>query len=405
MSLEKTSQLLNKVATIVLAGGQGTRLYPLTKSRCKPSVSFGGRYRLIDIPLSNSLNSRIENVFVISQYFTSSLHDHILSTYQKGGISLLSPKEEEGKPTVYFTGTADAVRKNMQKILSAPADYFLILSGDQLYNIDFSQMLQFAIDKEADLVIASLPVEAPEAKRMGLLKIDDSCHVVDFFEKPSDPAILKRFELPTQKFLGSMGIYIFTRNALIAALEEEGEDFGKEIIPREVKRGKTAAFIYDGYWEDIGTISSFYLANLALTKQKSCLETYDEKYPIYTHSRHLPCSMIKNGSIKHSLISEGAIIEADEISNSIVGIRTRVKRGTTVRDSVILGNHGNSPYFEIGEDCLIQKAIIDEQTHIGNRVQLTNKSCLQTYDGDGIYIRDGIIIVTTGTRLPDDFVL
>ncbi len=423
--------MVDRVASIILAGGQGTRLFPLTQARCKPAVSFGGRYRLIDIPLSNSLHSRINRIFIISQYMAVTVHHHVLETYQvaimkTGTIELLSPEEVEGKKA-WFNGTADAVRKNLDHILKAPVDFFLILSGDQLYNMDFVDMLECAKQADADLLIASIPVKESEAKRMGLLKIDGSNHVTDFYEKPSDPKMLKNFEVTDAflknhklsaketRYLGSMGIYVFKREALIALLKEQGDDFGKDLLPLQIKKGKTSAFIYDGYWEDIGTVESYYHANLALTDHKNCLDLYDEKNTIYTCPYNLPSPLIKNTLIQHSIISQGSVIEGAEISKSVIGIRTHIKSGTVVRDSIIIGNHYYKPppyqspplpaHFHIGKDCVIQKAIIDEESLIGNNVQLINKNHLQKYDGDGIYIRDGIIIVTSGTELPDGFIL
>ena len=404
----------NKVVAIVLAGGQGTRLFPLTESRCKPAVSFGGRYRLIDIPISNALNSNINRIFVIAQYYASGLHQHICNTYRtdrlvEGGIEVLSPEEKpQGK--VWFKGTADAVRQNMEHILKAPADYFLILSGDQLYNMDFHAMLDFAIKSDADLTIATLPVKQAEAKRMGLLKIDKASKIVDFYEKPQDPKILSEYlwNEESSEYLGSMGIYIFKKSALLNLLKEEGEDFGHHLIPLHVKKGKAYSYVYKGYWEDIGTIASYYEANLALMSKKDHLNIYDENNPIYTCPYNLPSPHIKKTRIQESLISQGSIIEAEEITESIIGIRGHIKKGTIIRNSLILGNHTVYPspiHFSIGENCIIQKAIVDEETFIGNNVQLINKDNLKTYDGNGIYIREGIIIVTTGTHIPDNFVL
>jgi glucose-1-phosphate adenylyltransferase len=426
MQTNDEKYLSEKVASVVLAGGQGTRLHPLTLHRCKPGVAFGGRYRLIDIPISNSLNSRINRIFVISQYFASSLQQHLAATYhydslKPGNLEMLCP-EETAQGVNWFKGTADAVRKNLEYLNRSEVEYYLILSGDQLYNIDFIDMIDFAKKNDADLVIACLPVEKKEATRMGLLKIDESQHVVDFHEKPSDPKILERFEYhckntstldrcpPSQtRYLGSMGIYVFKKQALIDLLKQPGDDFGKELIPYKVKQGNAYGYIYDGYWEDIGTVSSYYLANLALTEQKNCLNTYDETHPIYAETQHVPSSIIRDTLIKNSVISQGCMIEAQEISHSLIGIRSFIKKGSVIRDSVIIGNHSCNPMekslspFSIGENCLIQKAIIDEQTYIGNQVELVNKKNLATYDGDGIYIRDGIIIVTSGTRVPDGF--
>jgi len=423
---------MDKVASVILAGGQGTRLYPLTQTRCKPAVCFGGRYRLIDIPISNSLNAQIHRIFVISQYFASSLHQHILETYQldyfrQSKIQMLCPEETPYRK-VWFEGTADAVRQNLEHLEAADVEYFLILSGDQLYNMNFTDMVQFAKKEDADMVIASIPVEEKEAKRMGLLKIDASCRGLEFHEKPSDPKILQRFALPPEflnghkilnptatHYLGSMGIYIFKRKALFDLLKEQGDDFGRELIPIQFKKGKISAYVYKGYWEDIGTISSYYHANLALTHQKHCLNTYDKYNPIFTHPHNLPSPLIKDTVVTQSIISQGSVIEASEISHSIIGIRISINKGTVIRNSIILGTLFNEPDLQhptnipgectIGENCRIENTILDEHTSIGNNVQLVNKNQLEKFDGDGIFIRDGIIIVTSGTRVPDGFIL
>ncbi len=418
---------LSLVTTVILAGGQGSRLFPLTLTRCKPAVSFGGHYRLIDIPLSNSLNSKIHRMFVISQYFASDLQQHIFDTYKmdlihSGGIEMLCP-EETANGLNWFKGTADAVRQNMKYLLKSPVEYFMILSGDQLYNFDFRELLEFARVKEADLVVAALPVKEAEAKRMGLLKTNENALIVDFIEKPSDPNKLDGYKLSStalkepkkgSHYLGSMGIYVFKRDALIALLREEGHDFGKELIPKQVKKGNTFAYVYEGYWEDIGTIESFYHANLALLHQnkENRLNTSDEKKPIFARPHFLPSPLIRKGIITDSYIAQGAVIDAKEITNSVIGLRAHIKSGTVIRNSIILGNHyfGTDELlhlpegFSVGENCHIEKTIIDEHAQIGNNVQLINKHNHQKYDGEGIYVRDGIIIVTSGTVLPDNFI-
>ncbi|MCI0381664.1 MAG: glucose-1-phosphate adenylyltransferase [Chlamydiae bacterium] len=431
MNTKKEENIVSRVATIVLAGGQGTRLYPLTSFRCKPSVSFGGRYRLIDIPLSNSLNAKINQIFVISQYFASELHQHILATYhldifRRGGIELLTPQETP-KGKSWFKGTADAIRQNLDYLLRFPIEYFLILSGDQLYNMNLVQMVEFAKQKNADLTIAALPVEREEAMRMGVLKVNHEFDVQSFFEKPQEEKLLKQFQLPIEflkrnhfpnekeeKWLGSMGIYIFKRKALISILKGEGDDFGRHLIPNFIKKWKSAAFVYDGYWEDIGTIASYYEANLILTEKGKGLNTYDLQNPIYSAVQHVPSALIQGTKIENSLISQGSIIEAREISHSVIGVRAIIKKNTVIRDSIILGNKSydlesdemqETDKYSIGENCLIEKCIIDEHTKIGNHVNLVNKDKLQTMDGKGIFIRDGIIIVTQGTEIKDHFTL
>ncbi len=423
---------MHDIATIILAGGQGTRLFPLTEKRCKPNVSFGGRYRLIDIPLSNSLHSKIRQIYVLSQFFTTDLNQYINATYhfdlfEEEEIVLLSP-EERPDGVMWYKGTADAIRKNMDQILKSTASHFLILSGDQLYNINFSSLITFAKEENADLVIASLPVQVKEAKRMGLMQIDPSSQILEFYEKPQEQSILDKFALKTEflkkehienhttaHYLGSMGIYVFKREALVALLQENGDDFGKHLIPLQIQKGNAFSFLYQGYWEDIGTIESYYNANLALLAHKNCLDIYDELQPIYSRTHNLPSASIHHASIQNSLISPGTIIEAKEISNSIIGVRCQIKSGTIIRNSILIGNQSYQPkitipsilptQFTIGKNCLIEKAIIEEHVHIGNGVQLINKDHLDRYDGSGIYIRDGIIIVTTGTILPDNFVL
>ncbi len=408
---------IQRIGTIVLAGGQGTRLYPLTAHRCKPAVTFGGHYRLIDIPLSNSLNAGISQIFVISQHFAADLHQHILSTYQfdmfrDGRLELLTPQEAMGQKS-WFKGTADAVRQNLPFILKCSAEYFLILSGDQLYNMDLLEMLRFTEQKQADLVVASLPVSNSEAKRMGLMKVSRENLITNFAEKPKDPAILKQYELPSGRHLASMGIYIFKREALISLLEQEGDDFGCNLIPRCMEKGHVFAYPYEGYWEDIGTIGSYYRANLLLTDNQG-LDLYQEEQRIYSRPQNVPNARIGNTRMSRSIISGGATIDAEEISHSIVGLRCKVEKGTVIKDSIINGHRSYHPFlekvsasgqhFSIGKDCLIEKTIVDEEALIGNRVKLINREKLEHYDGEGIYVRDGIVVVTSGTELPDDFV-
>ena len=421
-----------QVATIVLAGGQGTRLHPLTVHHSKPAVSYGGRYRLIDISISNSINSDFRQIFVIAQYLSGELQHHISQTYHfdafnPGFVDVLTPQGTENGQREWFEGTADAVRKNLPTILKSPADYFLILSGDQLYNMDFREMVSFAEFKKADLTIASIPICEKDATRMGLLKIDNHCTVIDFVEKPKDSKTLKQFELSDTFFhdrkikkvkspcyLCSMGIYVFKREALISLLKmDKREDFGYHLITTAVKTGKTSAYVYTGYWEDIGTVESYYEANLMLTHEKKGLDTYGEKNPIYTQPTFLPGPKIQQTKISKSIICEGCIIEAEEITNSVIGLRSHIKKGTIIRDTVMMGNHFYMPPthqdkpiphdFWVGENCLIEKAIIDEHVQIGNNVKLINKKKLKYYDGDKIFVRDGIIIVTSGARIPDGF--
>jgi glucose-1-phosphate adenylyltransferase len=416
------------IASIILAGGKGTRLFPLTLNHSKPGVSYGGRYKLIDIPISNSLNSNIRQIIVIGQYLVAELSHHLNQTYQfdnffPGRLDLLTPEEKPNGEKLWFEGTADAIRKNLDKILELPVDYFLILSGDQLYNIDFQKMFEFAKEKDADLTIASLPVNETDAKRMGLLKIDDKSYIKDFYEKPTTDELLKKFILPDNFFekfecekkpyLGSMGIYIFKRKVLEKLLKEDiREDFGKHLIPTQITKGKTAAFVYNGYWEDIGTIRSYFEANLALSNLNHGLQIYDEKNPIYTRAHHLPGARINTKHLKDSIICEGSLIYAESIENSMIGLRTTIKNGSVLKNCVLLGNSSYKlidkniklpDVFEIGENCTLENCIIDEHVKIGNNVKLINKKKYSTYDSDGIYVRDNIIIVTSGSIIKDNF--
>ena len=424
---------MNRVGCIILGGGEGTRLFPLTATRCKPAICFGGRYRLIDVPISNAINSNCHKIFIVTQFLSSSLHRHIFQTYHvdnfsSGFIDILAAEQ---KPTTkaWFQGTADAVRQNLDHLIETPVDYFLILSGDQLYNIDFRDMFRFALTTDADLVIAALPVDETNAKRMGILKVNENCSVTDFYEKPQEKLILNRFKAseatlnqidasltPNQNYLGSMGIYLFKREALFNLLTQDSrEDFGKHLIPSKVEQGNVSAYLYNGYWEDIGTIDTFYNANIALTKPNPPFNCYNEHNPIYCNTLSLSGAKIYNSSVTNSIICEGAIIHADEVSNSILGPRTVVKKGTIIRDSYIMGNDYYVPPIRntsrlpeelyVGEQCIINKAIIDKNVCIGNKVQLINKNKLSFFNGDNIFIRDGIIVVMRGATIPDGFIL
>lgn len=404
------------VATVILAGGQGTRLHPLTMNHSKPAVSYGGRYRLIDIPISNSINSDFRQIFVIAQYLSGELQHHIGQAYHfdafnPGSIDVLTPQEDAIKGKQWFMGTADAVRKNLPTLLQSSADYFLILSGDQLYNINFQDMVSFAVASQAELTIASIPVCEKDAYRMGLLQIDEKCRVKTFVEKPSALKELTPFKVPnTDRYLASMGIYVFERKALVELLEsDKRDDFGYHLIQTAVKREKTSAFLYSGYWEDIGTVASYYDANLLLTRSNRGLDTYDEYNPIYTRQSFLPGPKIHCTQINQSIVCEGSQIYAQEITGSVIGLRSHIGKGTIIQDSVLMGNHFSFPEtskktFGIGKNCHIKKAIIDEQVEIGDHVQLINQQNLEHYEGNGVFVRDGIIIIAAGTRIPDDFV-
>lgn len=423
---------MRRVATIILGGGQGSRLYPLTMARCKPAMCYGGRYRLIDIPISNSINSGCQKIFVLTQFLARSLHQHLFATYRmdpfSAGFVEVLPAEEKLKHKNWFQGTADAVRQNLDYFVETPADYFLILSGDQLYNMDFRNLLHFAQETQADVVVACLPVAEADTKRMGVMQIDSSNFITSFSEKPQLKRELTKMRLPANEsirlgldplkkldFLGSMGIYLFKRQALLDLLQQDSrEDFGKHLIPTQVDKGNIAAYIHPGYWEDIGTVASFYQANMALTQPNPPFNCYDEDWRLYTGHNSLPGARVSNTHVTHSILCEGSTIAADEITGSIIGPRSIIQHGCIIRDSYLMGNDffalnvetSQLPEkFQIGENCLIRRAIIDKHACLGNGVQLINKNKLDHYDSHNIYIRDGIIIVPRGATIPDGFIL
>ena len=423
---------MSHVTTIILAGGNGTRLDPLTNTRCKPAVCFGGKYRLIDIPISNAIHSGCSKIFVISQYLSSSLNQHIFNTYHPGAFSsaaieLISAEQRPSQKS-WFQGTACAVRQNLHYFTESSAEYFLILSGDQIYNMNFQHLIQFAKETNADLVIAALPVNEEDAKRMGIMRVNPDYSVTEFHEKPQEQEHLNSLRLPlsaleqmmdgevgNRQFLGSMGIYVFKRQALLDLLKcDSREDFGKHLIPTKVSQGSVVAYPHNGYWEDIGTIESFFKANIALTASNPDFNCCEEKRHIFFRQHYLSAPKIINSTIMNAIICDGSLVEAAEITNSIIGLRSIVKQGSIIRNSYIIGNDFYTSPTQpdiisnnhlIGENCIIDHAIIDKNVRIGNNVQLINKDKLMNYNSDKICIRDGIIVVPRGTHLPDGFIL
>lgn len=424
---------MDRVAALILGGGQGTRLFPLTATRSKPAISFGGRYRLIDVPISNCIHSNCRKIFVITQFLSSSLHQHVSQTYRfdsfSSGFIELLPAEQRPTPYNWFQGTADAVRQNTSYFIDTPADYFLILSGDQLYNMNFQRMVNFAQKTNADLVIAALPVAEEEAGRMGILKIDRYHAITEFCEKPQQQEILELLRsseevlelcghttVSSRQWLGSMGIYLFKRQALLKLLQSDlREDFGRHLIPTKVAQGNTFAYLYNGYWEDIGTIASFYNANMALTAKSPAFDCFNENRPIYTQQQYLADARFASRTyLTDSIICNGSIIHSSEIIRSILGPRSIIGKDSIISDSYVMGNDfytcpissSSIPNdLSIGSNCCISKSIIDKHVHIGKNVRLINEQKLQYYDSPNAYIRDGIIVVPRGATLPDDFVL
>lgn len=424
MKKQKTARSvdMSKVACVILAGGQGTRLYPLSKNRCKPAIEFGGRYRLIDVPISNAIGSGIQTIFVLTQFLARSLSHHILHTYTPntltGGFIEVLSAEQRANCNRWYSGTADAVRQNLDYLLEIDAEYVLILSGDQLYRMDFCAMLKKAVATDVDVLVATLAVEEKAARRMGILKVNEDHDIVDFHEKPTSlqaldrlrtsPEILKKMGFSTgieKPFLGSMGIYLFKRQALIEMLESDlRDDFGKHIIPAKVAKGKIGAFAHNGYWEDIGTVESFFEANLSLAQAHPPFDLYSDSMPIFTTTHTLPGAKISGTQINQAIICEGSVIDAHEITKSIIGQRSYIGKRTVIQNSYIMGNDPNTALGTIGDDCHINKAILDKQVTLKNRVLLVNKQNLSDYESDLIYVRDGIIVVPRGVTLPEGFI-
>lgn len=407
---------MSRVASIILSGGRGTRLFPLTETRSKPATPFGGRYRLIDIPVSNSLNSHVNKLYILTQYLSASLHAHILRSYSQpptttGSLHILTPEETPTRCS-WYQGTADAVRHHIEVFEEAPVDYFLILSGDQIYQMDFRPFVAHAAAKDADLLVASLPVEASQAQRMGVMRVDRSGRICEFAEKPEDPEPfatpaeeLQRLGFPrpgARRFLASMGIYVFKKQALLDLLRsDERSDFGKHLIPSQLDRGGVYAYLYDGYWEDIGTIEAFYAANMAITQEGGPFSLHGT--PFYGEPMYLAGPKVMGTQVEASILEAGSIIHAKRISHSVIGPRSRIGHGSVITHSYIIGNETDTSVGKIGSNCRIHKAIIDRNAVLGDDVALINAEGRQSYEGEGVCIRDGIIIVTRAAQIPSGF--
>lgn len=420
------------VVAVILGGGAGSRLYPLTSTRSKPAVPIGGKYRLVDIPISNCINSNINRMFVLTQYNSASLNKHIKNAYQfsnfsSGFVDILAA-EQTPDSLGWFQGTADAVRQSLKHIGNNDFEFVLILSGDQLYQMDFREMFENHIAKGADISIATIPVGEREAPEFGILKTDaDNC-ISSFIEKPAKD-LLPQWESDTgpemktqgRKYLASMGIYIFNRKFLFDQLLEDKKDatdFGKEIIPDSINKQKVVSFQYDGYWTDIGNIYSFYEANLALTMEIPPFNLFDSAMSIFSRARMLPPMKVGNTQIRSSILAEGSIIHASSITNSVIGIRTRIGEDTEISDSYVMGCdfyetipemtrslEKGIPRLGIGDRCKIEKAILDKDCRIGNDVSITGGDHLEDTDQPLYAVKDGIVVVKKRAVIPDGFVI
>lgn len=404
----------NDVLAVILGGGRGARLYPLTKMRAKPAVPIAGKYRLIDIPISNCINSGILRVHVLTQFNSVSLHRHITDTYKfdsfhTGWVQVLAAEQtpESGE---WYQGTADAIRKQLGQITAAGSEHVLILAGDHLYRMDYAAMMAFHIEKDADITVAVQPVPKDEAPRFGILKRGGDGRILDFVEKPTDPEVQARMvsrDEPERPFLGSMGIYAFRAQVLIDLLEQhpDFDDFGSDVIPYAISRQPVFGFDHDGYWEDIGTIRSFYDTNLRLTRPDSPFNFYDARSPIYTHSRFLPGSIVTDSKLTEVLLTEGCVIEKAEITHAIIGLRSQIGAGTTIRDSIVMGadyydrSTSKSP-LGIGSGCHIEGAILDKNVRIGANVVIKPFPRGTERDEGNWVVQDGIVVIPKGTVLP-----
>jgi glucose-1-phosphate adenylyltransferase len=414
---------MNDVLTLILGGGRGARLFPLTHMRSKPAVPLAGKYRLIDIPISNCLHAGLKKIFVLTQFNSASLNRHIAQTYRldmfsEGFVEVLAA-EQTPDSSDWFQGTADAVRQAARHFKGFDAEYFLILAGDHLYRMDFCDLLESHIESRADITIAAQPVSPADATQMGILKFNDLGQINGFEEKPSTDRLtaiggsLPRGSIaasttPERPFVASMGIYVFNREVLLEILGKPGIDFGKEIIPAAISTHVVSPYMFRGYWADVGTIDSFYEANIQLTRRGAPFNFFHPRWPIYTHPRFLPATRAFDSRLESSIVAEGCYLDRCEIANSVVGIRTRVSPGTRITNSVLLGadfyeedtNEHATP-LGIGRDVVLDRVIVDKNARIGNGVRLTNQAGTAHVDGEGYYIRNGIIIVPKGARVAD----
>ncbi len=412
-----------RTLAIIMGGGAGTRLFPLTKDRAKPAVPLGGKYRLVDIPISNCLNSGMRSIYVLTQFNSMSLHRHIQASYKFDNFSrsfveiLAAQQTPEGSE--WYQGTADAVRQNMRYFLERPFDYFVILSGDQLYRMDFRSLLHQHIQSGAEITLATKPVQRTQASDFGIMLSDGNRRITRFVEKPKEPAALDQLRMTPELlasvgrktdeelFQASMGIYIFNREVLVSCLDNALVDFGKHVIPAAIDARKVSAYIFDGYWEDIGTIRAFYEANLDLTDIIPEYSFFEAQSPIYTHPRFLPGSKINGATLRQAIISDGCIISDAHLERCVVGVRSIIQVGATIRSSVVMG----ADYYEtslptggvpigIGKNCVIDRAIIDKNARIADGVVITPEGKPENFDAPNYYIRDGIVVIPKDATIP-----
>ncbi|MDE0427682.1 MAG: glucose-1-phosphate adenylyltransferase [Candidatus Poribacteria bacterium] len=425
------------VIAVILGGGRGTRLFPLTRDRAKPSVPIAGKFRLVDIPISNCLHSGFDRIFVLTQFNSVSLNRHIarayrFDSYRRGFVQILAAQQTL-MGDEWYQGTADAVKHNQPYILNPrfKDEHVLILAGDHLYRMDYRKMLAVHTESKADITVSVIPVKKEDTSGLGILQADRTGRIVNFVEKPQtegellplrvEPEVFtsRGIQAEDREYIASMGIYIFNHEVLHEFLKDDSNvDFGQDIIPKSIKTHQVSAYFFDGYWEDIGTIRSFYHANIALTDTSPAFNFYDEQGPIYTNRRHLPSTKVNSSSVRSSILAEGSIIDDSELDRTIVGIRSIISSGSRVYQSVLMGadyyesnasqqenTQAGIPHIGIGQNCLIQNAIIDKNARIGDNSVLVNRDGLDNYDAGNYYIRDGIVIVPKDATIPPETIV
>ena len=432
MSQVLTKSGSSRVLAVVMGGGQGARLFPLTLERSKPAVPLAGKYRLVDIPISNCINSRLNEVYLLTQFNSASLHRHISHSYKfdhfsRGFVEILAAEQTPTSDT-WYQGTADAVRKNLNHLLINDFEHLLILSGDQLYRMDFREIIASHIEKEAEVTVATIPVDRERAAGFGIMHNDETGRITRFVEKPDTDEVLDSLrindshteaqEVLTDQYLASMGIYVFKRETLIELLENDQADFGKHIIPSAIESHRVYSHTYKGYWEDIGTIRSFYEANLDMVSTIPKFNFFQMEMPIYTRPRFMPASKINGAAIDQAIISDGCIIDRSRISQSLIGIRCLLAPGCRVHKSVLMGadfyetedskresQSEGIPLIGVGENTRIESAIIDKNARIGANCVISPEGKPDHYDGDNYYVREGIVVVPKGAVIPDDTII
>src|SRR5262245_3555585 len=434
---------MSRVLSLILGGGRGSRLYPLTKHRSKPAVPIGGKYRLIDIPLSNCINSELTRIYVLTQFLSTSLHRHVANTYRfdmfnRGFVEVLAAQQSESMDDAHslggwYQGTADAVRRNIRHLLEDNYSEVLILSGDQLYRMDFRRLIKRHRLSQADVTIAVLPVSRLQVGGLGIVRVDDAGRVVGFVEKPKTPELIDPFATPAEyiesqgipfrdrPFLASMGIYLFNRDVLVSLLQERppATDFGKDVFPRCIERLHVQTHLFDGYWEDLGTIQSYHECHLALAGDDPPFQFHHPDGIVYTRTRSLPPSRIVGATLDHAIISDGSVVQGGTtIERSIVGVRSRIAQNVVLRESVLIGadryetdeeraenEKQGRPNLTVGEDTVIERAILDKDCRIGRKVRIVNARKVADDEGENFVIRDGIVVIPRGAIVPDGTVI